>query len=310
MSRQGTALVAALRGALPYIQLFQGRTFVVKVGGAAVDDDADVTGLVEQLALLHHLGIRVVVVHGGGGQINRISERLGIEVTKVAGRRVTDERTLEVATMVLNGTVRTRLLAAFREAGVRAVGVSGVDAGLIRALRRPPRVDTDGSVMDYGLVGDIAAVDVEVVQGQLQQGHVVVVSPISADDDGVVLNINADVVASRIAGALEAEKLVLVTDAPGILADVSDPGSLVVYTDLIGLDRLEAQGAFEGGIRPKVDSIRHALDHGVRRAHVISHKVDDGILLEIFTNEGSGTLVVRSLEELAPSESPPNPREA
>lgn len=304
MSRQGTALVAALRGALPYIQLFQGRTFVVKVGGAAVDEGADIQGLVEQLALLHHLGIRVVVVHGGGGQISRTSAQLGLEVTKVAGRRVTDERTLEVATMVLNGTVRTRLLASFREANVRAVGLSGIDAGLIRALRRPPRVDADGTVLDFGLVGDVVGVDAQVVTGLLDQGHVVVVSPLSADDDGTVLNVNADVVASRIAAAIEAEKLVLVTDAPGILEDASNPASLVVYTDLAGLDRLEEQGAFEGGIRPKVDSIRHALGHGVRRAHVISHRVEDGVLLEIFTNEGSGTLVVRRLDELAPSESP------
>lgn len=293
------ALVGALRGALPWLALYRGATFVVKLGGSALDDGADLKGLVDQLALLHLLGMRVVVVHGGGGQINRASEALGLEVKKVDGRRVTDAKTLEVATMILNGSVRTRLLAHFREAGVRAVGVSGVDAGLIEAERRPPTEATDGSTIDWGLVGDVVEVDAKIVTDLLDQGLLVCVSPLSADASGTVLNVNADVVAARLAVELQAEKLVLVSDVPGILRDPSDPDSLVVMTDLGGLDVLQSEGVLTGGMLPKIACVRTALRGGVGRAHVISHATPDALLREVFTNEGAGTLVVPDTEVVA-----------
>lgn len=293
------ALVAALRGALPWLQLYRGSTFVVKLGGSALDDGADLDGLVGQLALLHLLGMRVVVVHGGGGQINRASEALGLEVKKVDGRRVTDAKTLEVTAMVLNGSVRTQLLAAFREAGVRAVGISGVDAGLIEAERRAPTVASDGTSVDWGLVGDVVAVDGKIVTDLLDQGLVVCVSPLSADATGTVLNVNADVVAATLAVELQADKLVLVSDVPGILRDPADPDSLVVMTDLGGLDALEGQGILNGGMLPKIACVRTALRGGVGRAHVISHKTPDAVLREVFTNEGAGTLVVPDADVVA-----------
>lgn len=294
----GDALVSALRGALPWLTLHRGSTFVVKLGGSALDDGADVKALVDQLALLHALGIKVVVVHGGGNQITRASEAFGVEVKKVGGRRVTDAKTLEVAAMVLNGSVRTRLLAAFRNSGVRAVGVSGVDAGLIRAEQRKPTPQADGSTLDWGLVGDVIGVDPTLVQDLLAQDLVVCVSPLSADDQGQVLNVNADVVAAQLAVSLQADKLLLVSDVPGIYGDRDDADSLVVMTDLMGLDHLEASGAIAGGMLPKVACLRTALRGGVKRAHVIAHHTPDSVLREVFTNEGAGTLIVPDAEAL------------
>ncbi len=299
MTHSSEALVAALRGALPWLKLYRGATFLVKLGGSALDEGADVQGLVDQLALLHALGMRIVVVHGGGNQITRASDALGIETRKIDGRRVTDAKTLEVAAMVLNGTVRTKLLAAFREAGVRAVGVSGVDAGLIQAKRRAPTQAADGTTIDWGLVGDVVGTDGKIVTDLLEQDLVVCVSPLSADADGTVLNVNADVVAATLAVELQAEKFLLVSDLAGILSDPSDPDSLVVMTDLAGLDRLEATGAISGGMLPKVACLRTALRGGVGRAHVISHKTPDSVLREVFTNEGAGTLVVPDADAVA-----------
>jgi len=219
----------------------------------------------------------------------------------VGGRRVTDSQSIDVTTMVLSGLINTRILASCRELGVDAIGVSGVDAGLVRARRRPP-VKVDGTTVDYGFVGDVIGIDVSVLQKQLEAGLMPVVSPLSADETGCVLNINADTIAARIGAALSAEKLILCTGAPGILEDVNDPGSLVSYTDLGGLARLQAAGSFAAGMLPKATAIEGALRGGVRRVHVISYKVPDSLLAEIFTNAGTGTLVVEDINALTPAE--------
>jgi len=289
--RDSGALVRALRGALPYLRLFQGRTFVVKVGGEAVVPGAELDAWVAQLAILSRLGIGTVLVHGGGPQISDLQRRLGIEPTIVAGRRVTDRASLDAAVMALLGTVRAALLRAFRAAGARAVGLSGLDAGLVTASRRPPRV-VEGREVDYGEVGEIESVDVAILRTLLAEGVVPVVAPISATATGQPLNINADTVAAHLAAALGAEKLILVTDAPGILGDPEDPHSLVSVTDPAGLDRLEEAGAIRGGMLPKAAAIRHAIAHGVASAHVVPRKVDDSILTEVFTTEGIGTMVI------------------
>src|SRR6185295_15415552 len=278
-----------------------GKTFVLKAGGGAFTDERGALALLEQVEILHRLGVRLVLVHGGGPQATELAERLGAEVRFVAGRRVTDPVSLEAATMVLNGSLQTRILALCRRVSLPAVGISGVDAGLISARRRPP-VEVDGRSVDYGLVGDIVAVDPAVVLAQLAADLVPVVSPISADATGAVLNINADTVAARIAIALGAEKLILLTGAPGILEQEDDPASRVSYTDLAGLADLERRGALGGGMRPKVAAIESALQGGVRRVHVISQSAPDGLLREIFTNEGSGTLVVADVHALTPEE--------
>lgn len=299
-----SAVVRALRGAAPYVRLYKGKVFVIKAGGAVFTDDGSTRVLIEQIAILHHLGIRVVLVHGGGPQLDEMQRSLGIEPNMVGGRRVTDAQSLDVTTMVLNGLINTRILAMCRELGVDAIGVSGVDAGLVRARRRPP-VEVDGRTVDYGLVGDVTGIDVGVLYKQLDAGLMPVVSPLSADEGGCVLNVNADTIAARIGAALGAEKLILCTGAPGILEDLNDPGSLVSYTDLGGLARLQESGSFGGGMLPKAAAIEGALRGGVRRVHVISYRAPDSLLAEVFTNEGTGTLVVQDINALTPAEQHP-----
>lgn len=284
---QQSAAIAALRQAVPYVRMFKGKTFVVKVGGAALADGGAARRLVEQAHVLHQVGIRIVLVHGGGPQSTTLSRALGAEPRFVAGRRVTDEAALEVAVLVLNGAVNTRLLAACRAVGLPAVGVSGVDAGLLQARRRAPV----GGV-DYGHVGDLTAVDPGVLETLLGAGYVPVVSPLAADPHGALLNVNADTVAAAVAVGLRAEKLMLVTGAPGILERPGDPGSLVSLIDLAGLARLHERGALEDGMLPKAASIESALRGGVGRVHILSGEVADGLLAEVFTNEGVGTMVV------------------
>ncbi len=299
-----TAVIAALRGASPYIRLYKGKIFVIKAGGAVFGDLAGTRALVEQIAILHHLGIRVVLVHGGGPQLDEMQRSLGIEPRMVRGRRVTDDRSIDATTMVLNGLINTRILATCRELGIDAVGLSGVDAGLVRAIRRPP-VHVEGESVDYGYVGDIVSIDTTVLRKQLDAGLMPVISPLSSDDTGVVLNINADTVAAAIGAALGAEKLILCTGAPGILERKDDPRSLVSYTDLAGLKRLEKSGSLEDGMLPKASAIESAIRGGVRRVHVISFNARDSVLAEVFTNEGTGTMVVADVKALTPAEQHP-----
>lgn len=296
-----TVTVRALKSAAPYIRMYKGKVFVIKASGGVFGDPASTRALMEQIAILHQVGIRVVIVHGGGPQLTEVQESLGLEAKMVAGRRVTDAKSIEVTSMVLNGLVNTQILGICREVGINAVGVSGVSAGLIRAHKRPP-VQVEGQTVDYGFVGDIDLVDVKVLE-QLLNDHIMpVVSPVSADDHGTLLNINADTVAAAIGGALKAEKLMLVTGAPGILESLEDPRSLVSYTDLAGLKKLKDQGSLKDGMLPKAKAIEDALKAGVRRVHCISYKTTDSILAEVFTNEGTGTLIVEDINALSAAE--------
>jgi len=293
--------VRALRSAAPYIRLYKGKTFVVKAGGAVFGDPVATKALIEQIAILHYLGIRVVMVHGGGPQLTQVTEAMGVPTRMVQGRRITDEKSIDATSMVLNGLINTRLLAICRELEIEAVGVSGVDAGLIQAHRRGP-VQIEGETVDYGFVGDIDLVDDTVLKKLLDSGLMPVVSPLSADHKGTLLNINADTVAAAIGAALAAEKLILCTGAPGILADVADPRSVISYTDLEGLEKLRQSGAIKDGMLPKARAIEGAIRGGVRRVHVISYDAPDSILTEVFTNEGLGTLIVDDIDALSAAE--------
>jgi len=293
--------VRALKSAAPYIRMYKGKVFILKASGGVFGSPDATRALMEQVAILHQVGIRVVIVHGGGEQLTGIQQSMGIETRMVAGRRVTDAKSIEVTSMVLNGLVNTQILGICRELSINAVGVSGVDAGLIRAHKRPP-VQVDGETVDYGFVGDIDLVDSKVLQQLLDDGLMPVVSPVSCDDKGVLLNINADTVAAAIGGALKAEKLLLVTGAPGILESLEDPRSLVSYTDLAGLKRLKDQGSLKDGMLPKAKAIEDAIRGGVRRVHCISYKTQDSVLAEVFTNEGTGTLIVEDIKGLSAAE--------
>lgn len=310
MHRADQGVAIALRGAAPYIRLYRGKTFVVKAGGGVFANSEATHGLLEQIAVLHYFGVRVVLVHGGGPQVTELAEALGVPTRIVDGRRVTDERAIDLTAMVLNGLINTRILAICRDLEVDAVGLSGVAAGLVRAHRRPPvRTGVNGELVDYGFVGDIDAVDTTVIRKLLDSNLMPVVSPLSADQSGVLLNINADTVAAALGAALGAEKLILCTGAPGILGDVSDPGSLISYTDLNGLKRLREEGHLQDGMLPKARAIEEAIRGGVRRVHVVSYQAPEGILGEVFTNEGTGTLIVADINALTPAEQslPGNP---
>jgi acetylglutamate kinase len=292
--------IKGLRTAVPYLRLYKGTTFILKVGGEVIADEQALTNFADQVSLLHQLSIDVVVVHGGGPQASELSERLGLEVETVGGRRVTDADTLEVAKMVFNGKLNTDLLAALQRSHVPSVGLSGVDGGMIRALRRPP-VDVDdpdtGDTrrLDFGYVGDIEAVDPTVIRHLLAGGYVPVVSALAGGDDGAVYNVNADTIAAQLAVTLTAIKLILLTTVVGVLENPGDHNSLISHMDRERLDELLA-GAAVGGMKAKLEACRQALDGGVPRTHIISGLKTDTLLTEIFTNEGSGTLI-----EAAPS---------
>jgi acetylglutamate kinase len=284
--------------------MYKNKVFVIKAGGAVFSDEISTRALIEQVAILHQVGIKTVLVHGGGPQLDNLQATLGIETQMVNGRRVTDQKSIDVTAMVLNGLINTRILAICRELDIEAIGLSGVDAGLIRAHKRGPVPISIGSsdTVDYGLVGDIDSVNAAVLEKLLENGLMPVVSPLSADSGGTLLNINADTVAAAIGGALSAEKLVLCTGAPGILERPQDATSVVSYTDIEGLKRLKDAGSLTHGMLPKATAIENAIRGGVRRVHVISYKSADSLLAEIFTNEGTGTLVVADLKALSPAE--------
>lgn len=297
-------VVAALKHAAPYIRMFKHKTFMLKAGGEIFTTVESTRQLIEQIAILHQVGIRIVLVHGGGPQSTELADHLGMTTQFIEGRRVTDEQSLDVAAMVLNGQINTRILAVCRDLDLPAVGISGVDAGLIKAHKRPPVsvAGHDAGPVDYGFVGDIDSIAADVLRTQLDSGLVPVISPLSADESGTLLNINADTVAAALAGALGAEKMVLITGAPGILADRNDPDSLISYIDLPGLQKLRESGTLADGMLPKAAAIEAAITGGVGRVHVISARLPDSLLLEVFTNEGTGTLVVQNIDTLSAEE--------
>lgn len=292
------AAIAALRRAVPYLRLYQGKIFVLKAGGEAFESLASARRTLEQVGVLHQLGIHVVLVHGGGGQASALARRLGSEPRMVDGRRITDAAAREAAILAFCGEVATVARSAARALGIPLVSLSGIDAGLVRAQRRPPQAQSDGSVLDYGYVGDVVGVDSAAVRRLLDAGFLPAIAPLAADDEGEVLNVNADTIAAALAVGLRAEKLVLLTGAPGILRNPDDPSSVASVLDLGGLGELIENGAIRTGMRPKAHAIATALDGGVPRVHVVSHAQTDALLREIFTNEGAGTMVVSSSSAL------------
>jgi acetylglutamate kinase len=296
-----TLPLAGLKGALRYVRAYRDHIFVVKIGGDVVADAHGLDQVTAQLGLLHSLGIRIVVVHGGGPQMNAVSRKLGLDPVIVAGRRVTDDQALEVAKMVFGGSVNLEVLAALRRHGVRAVGLSGVDADLLTAARRPPVTvrDDDGTTkqVDFGHVGDIESVDGRIITTLFDQRFVPVVASLAGDRDGRVYNVNADTVAERIAIALRAQKLIFLTGVPGVLRNKNDPSSLVAFADPDDLTQLMADGSLSGGMRPKVEACIRAATGGVERTHIIDGRAPDSLLLEVFTGAGAGTMIVGQKEK-------------
>lgn len=287
-----TSSYASLRSVARYVRQFRNKVFVVKLGGEILADAGIRRSVCEQLALLASFSMRIVVVHGGGNGLDAICTSLDIPVEKRDGRRVTSPRVLDVAKMVYAGSVHMDLLAELRAAGMACVGLTGVDAGLLHATRRPPTTLPDGTSADFGLVGDIATVDPAILSHLLAGGYTPVVAPLSGNDDGAVYNTNADTIAAALASALGAEKLFFMLKVPGVLRDVSNPATLVPLATIADLDAMVADGSLAGGMLPKFAAIRAALAGGVRSVHLVSGLAPDALLAEVFTNEGSGTMVV------------------
>lgn len=286
-----------LREALPYIQRFKGKTFVVKLSGKVTEDKANLASLSEELALLHQVGIRIAVVHGGGKQLSDLATLMGVEQTIINGRRVTDDATLEMAKMVFAGKINTDILAALRHRGVEAVGLSGVDGNIVHAERRPPREILNRETgareqVDYGHVGDVVEINARLLCVLLDQGYLPVVSSLGADSDGMVFNINADTIAAEIAVRLEAEKLILLSDVDGIYLKVGEPQSKLSRLSVDEAERLVTDGTATGGMIPKLQGITSLLRRGVKSAHIINGSRRNALLAEVFTDEGTGTMIV------------------
>lgn len=293
--------IRALRTAIPYIRAYEGKVFVVKLGGRLCDPGATLDNVVEQLSLLATLGIRVVVIHGGGEQVTQLCSRMGIEPQFVAGRRITDEQTLELAKMTFAGTINTNLIAAFRKFDVPAVGLTGCDAASITVIRRPvrPVADPETGVkrdVDFGFVGNIVESRPQLLEHLLSSRFVPVIASLAADTAGQIYNVNADTVAARVAVDLKAVKYMLLTNVDGVMRNVNDPDTLEPYIDLDDLEDLTRTSVISGGMLPKLSACADALRGGVPRVHIINGTVPDTILGEVFTNEGSGTLLVAKRE--------------
>ncbi len=287
----------SLRTAIPYIRAYKGRIFVIKLSGRLCEPGPRLDNIADQISLLHQLRIRVLVVHGGGEQVDALSQRLGLRPRRFAGRRITGDEDLEAVQMALAGTVNTNLVAALRRAGVSAAGLTGVDAELLLARRRPTQECTDPGTgetrrVDFGHVGDLIDVCPRVLLRLLDDEVVPVVCPLAADASGDVLNVNADTAAARIAAAVQADKYFLLSNVDGVMRDVGDAATLVSLMDLRELEELVASGAITGGMLPKLASCEAALLGGVPKVHVINGCSPDTLLAEVFTNEGCGTLIV------------------
>lgn len=278
--------VQVLSEALPYLQKFAGRTIVVKYGGAAMKDPTLKAQVIRDVVLLSCVGVRPVVVHGGGPEINTWLDKIGIEPQFKNGLRVTDATTMEVVEMVLVGRVNKELVSLINRAGGKAIGLCGKDGNLFMA--RP-----EGQA-GFGFVGEVMSVDIQVLVPLVESGYIPVISSVAEDSEGQAYNINADTVAGELAAALGAEKLVLLTDTAGILRDYHDPATLIYKLDIQQARDLIAAGAVSGGMIPKVNCCVRSLAQGVRAAHIIDGRVPHSLLLEIFSNTGVGSMLVAS----------------
>ncbi|NET36186.1 MAG: acetylglutamate kinase [Cyanothece sp. SIO1E1] len=286
IQRAEATRVRVLSEALPYIQQFRGRTVVVKYGGAAMKDSALKAKVIRDIVFLACVGLRPVVVHGGGPEINSWLDKLGIEPQFKNGLRVTDAPTMDVVEMVLVGRVNKELVALINQAGGSAVGLCGKDGNLIKA--RP-----EGQT-GIGFVGEVSNIDVQILESLVEAGYIPVVSSVAADETGQAYNINADTVAGELAAALGAEKLILLTDTAGILKDYQDPSTLLTKLDIQQARHLIETGVVAGGMIPKVNCCVRSLAQGVRATHIIDGRIPHALLLEIFTDAGIGSMIVAS----------------
>ncbi len=277
-----------LSEALPYIKKFYGTTMVIKYGGSAMIDAKLKETVIQDIVLMKYVGINPVVVHGGGNHISDLMKRLGKEVVFLDGLRVTDKETMDITEMVLTGAVNKEIVSLINLEGAKAVGISGKDGMLIQASKK---VQSDNK--DYGFVGQITKINPKIIEVLAQEGFIPVISPIGFSEDGHTYNINADIVAGEIAGALNASKLILLTDVRGVCRDMKDESTLISTLKISDLPSLKAEGIISDGMLPKMDSCIKAFETGVEKIHLIDGRIEHSILLELFTEGGIGTEILR-----------------
>jgi len=284
--------------ALPYIKKFHHKKIMIKYGGHAMIDEGAMNSTARDTVLLKYVGMEPIVVHGGGPEITRSMNKMGKEPKFIKGLRVTDEETMEIVTMVLVGKISTEIVSKIGIHGGKASGVSGKDSQLIVASKKAPHKITDEEtgeeeIVDLGLVGQIDSLNTEIIQMFTENDYIPVISPIGVDEDGETLNLNADTVAGEIAAELDSEKLIILTDVPGVLKDPNDPNSLIKQIKVDEVDTLIKKGVISGGMIPKIETCVKAIEGGVKSAHIIDGRIKHSLLLEIFTTDGIGTMITK-----------------
>jgi acetylglutamate kinase len=285
---QPLAKAEILIEALPYIKKFYGKTVVIKYGGHAMDDPILKEKIITDIVLMKYVGINPVIVHGGGPEINYWLDRVGQKSHFVDGMRVTDEKTMEIAQMVLIGKVNKEIVGLVQKSGGKAIGLSGIDGEMIKVSKK--KIKKNDKEIDLGFVGEVECINPHLIHSAIREGHIPIIAPIGIGKEGQVYNINADYVAGSIAGALEADKLVLLTDVEGVL---DSQGNLVSTLNFRDASEFIAEGKIYGGMIPKIECCMKALINGVNKVHIINGRLDHALLLEIFTDQGVGTMVVK-----------------
>ena len=285
MMSENIEKASVLTEALPFIQKFYGKTIVIKYGGSALINPEIKETIIKDIALMKMVGMKPVIVHGGGPDINAFLKRLEIESKFIDGLRVTDEETMKVVEMVLSGKLNKQIVTDIELQGVKAVGMSGKDGGMVKAKKI---VKND---IDYGYVGEIISVDPKLLQSLIDTDFIPVIAPIGKGEDGTSYNINADYMAVAIAGSLKAEKLVFLTDVEGVMKDINDPDSLMSFIKVDEVQKLIDDGIISGGMIPKVECCTEAVNEGVRNVHILDGRVQHCLILELFTPNGIGTMI-------------------
>ncbi len=281
---------------LPYIQKFRGRTFVIKIGGSVLEDEKVLHKIAKDISVLYNIGIKIILIHGGGPQADDLLNRLNHKPNKIAGRRITDDETLEVTKMVYGGKINIEITAALQRYKTKAIGFSGVSCNTVYAKRRDITTIMDPDTgrsedIDFGYVGDIVDVNLELLNSMINQHYIPVIACLGIDKEGTILNINADTIAQEIGKKVGAEKLIYVTNVHGILEKKDDPTTVISYLDLKSAKELLEEGKITGGMMPKLHNCISAIENDVKRVHIIDGNLEHSLLIEVFTNQGCGTLM-------------------
>ncbi|KXG75223.1 acetylglutamate kinase [Thermotalea metallivorans] len=286
MNRQTAAILVE---ALPYIKKFRGKTFIIKYGGSIMNNEEAKKAFIEDVVLLKLVGIHLIIVHGGGPNISAMLKQLDIESKFIDGLRVTDQKAMEVVEMVLSGSINKSIAADLCRHGICALGISGRDGNLIQARKK--YLYKEEEKIDIGYVGEVVSVNKKLLTDLLEKEQLPVISPVGCDEEGNIYNINADYVASAVSSVLEAEKLILLTDIGGIYKDIQDPASFISFATVDEMKRYIEEGIIKGGMIPKAECCIEAIERGTKNVHLIDGRREHSLLLEIFTNDGIGTMI-------------------